>query len=401
MRAAAPSQMVVLSVLVAATAAGPLSMNIFVPSMPGLQQTLDASYGAVQLTLSLFLIAFAAAQLLYGPFSDRWGRRPTLIAGLGIFIAGSLACALAPTIEILIAGRCIQAVGACSGMVLGRAIVRDLYDRDQSASMISYITMAMVAAPMLAPTIGGFLDEWFGWRSSMVFVCLVGTAVLAAVLAQLDETRPAASDSIRVSGLLLSFGGLLRKPLFLGYTFQVAFTAISFFSFLGGAPYVMVKLFGRPPSEYGLYFILAAGTYMVANFISGRTTRRWGVDRLIVIGLWISVAGALFQIALFAGGILSPLTLFGSMGLIGFGHGFSIPNGLAGAVSVDPEQAGAASGLVGFFQMGAGAVASYIVGLLMQDSALPVIIGMALGAVLSMAAFYAARQVIPRPSPTS
>ncbi len=394
-----PSGVVVLAVLVSATAVGPLSMNIFVPSMPGLQRALSASYGAVQLTLSLYLIAFAAAQLLYGPISDRWGRRPVLLAGLAIFVAASAACAFAPNIEVLIAGRLVQAIGACAGMVLSRAVVRDLYDRDRAASMIAYITMAMMAAPMLAPGIGGYLDEWFGWRSGFVFVGVAGLIVLAAATALLGETHPPSGTRVRLGTLFWSFGHLLRKPAFLGYALQLGFTAVSFFSFLGGAPYVMVHILHRPPSEYGLYFFFAAGMYMIGNFITGRMSRRWGIDRLIVAGLLISLVAAAAQAVLYVAGMVSPLTLFAAMGGVGFGHGLSIPNGLAGAVSVDPERAGAASGLAGFLQMGSGAAASYVVGLAIGETAAPVVIGMLAGAALAAAAYFAARSVVARQRP--
>ena len=363
-------------------------MNIFVPSMPGLQAELNAEAGAVQLTLSLYLIAFATAQLFYGPISDRWGRRPVLLGGLGIFIAGTALCLAAQDIGTLIVGRCIQATGACAGMVLGRAIVRDLYDREQAASMIAYIIMAMVVAPMLAPSIGGYLDIWFGWRSGFAFVLVVGIAVAFAVFATLRETRPPDAIGARLVDIFSGFAYLLRIPAFLGYATTTAFTSGVFFTFLGGAPHVMVHILDRPPSEYGLYFIVNAGMYMVANYISGRYAPRIGLDRLIVVGLAISSISAAILCYVVGSGWLSPVILFGGMTVISFGQGLTIANTLAGAVSVDPTRAGSASGLAGFFQMGLGAGASYLVGLLIHDSALPMTVLMLLGSLAASLSFY-------------
>ncbi len=388
MSSSQPSRIVVLAVLVSATAAGPLSMNIFVPSMPGLQAGLHADAGAVQLTLSLYLIAFATAQLFYGPISDRWGRRPVLLGGLGIFIAGTALCFAAQDIGTLIVGRCIQATGACAGMVLGRAIVRDLYDREQAASMIAYIIMAMVVAPMLAPSIGGYLDIWFGWRSGFAFVLVVGVGVAVAVFMTLRETRPPDAIGARLADIFFGFGYLLRIPAFLGYALTTAFTSGVFFAFLGGAPHVMVRILDRPPSEYGLYFIVNAGMYMVANYISGRYAPRIGLDRLIVVGLTISTVSAAVLCFVVGSGWLSPVILFGGMTAISFGQGLTIANTLAGAVSVDPTRAGSASGLAGFFQMGVGAAASYLVGLLIHDSAVPMTVLMLLGSLAASLSFF-------------
>ena len=153
-----------LLILVLATAVGPMAINIFLPSMPRLEVDLSTSYAMVQLTLSLYLVGLAVAQLAYGPLSDRYGRRPLMITGVCIFLVGTVICIVAPSITILIIGRVLQAIGGCAGVVLGRAIVRDMYDRDKSASMLAYITMSMVVAPMLSPTIGGLIDEYYGWR---------------------------------------------------------------------------------------------------------------------------------------------------------------------------------------------------------------------------------------------
>jgi len=375
-----------LAVLIAATALGPLSLNIFIPSMPGLQTAFGAEYGTVQLVLTLYLVGLAGAQLVHGPLSDRFGRRPVMLGGLALHLAGSLACLLAPTIGLLVAGRVVQAVGGCVGLVVGRAVVRDLFDRERTAGILAYITMAMMVAPMLGPTVGGYLDVWFGWRASFAFVLGLGALIALAAFRWMPETlaEPAAGGGL--GGILPDFAGLLRRRVFCGYAVQVACTAMTFMSFVGGAPYVVVVLLERPASDYGLLFIPVAGAYMVANFIAARVSHRVGIDRMITLGVAITIAGGALGVGLHLAGPASALALFGSMTVIAFGHGFCVPNGLAGAVSVDPRLAGAAAGLSGFLQMAVGAAATFAVGALMAGSALPVALAMLAGTLVAAVA---------------
>ncbi len=373
-----------LLILIAVTAMGPLAVNIFLPSMPGMAVEMNTDYATVQLTLSLYLVGLSVAQLLYGPLSDRFGRRPLMLSGLSIFLCGSLMCALAPTISVLIAGRILQAVGGCAGMVLGRAMVRDMYDRERSASMIAYITMAMVVAPMAAPIIGGVMDEWLGWRYSFAFVAVVGSVVLLGCLLVLAETHSPERRQAMIDANI-RFTRLLRIPAFYGYTFQLSFSSAVFFGFLGGAPYVVIKLMGYPPSSFGFYFVIVSICYMSGNFAAARISTRAGTDRMILIGTAISLIAAWALGAIYLGGGFTPLTLFGCMGAVALGNGISIPNGLAGAISVDPRQAGAAAGISGFTQMAFGAMSSMLVGSLLVDTAAPLVAVMVVGATISFA----------------
>jgi DHA1 family bicyclomycin/chloramphenicol resistance-like MFS transporter len=375
-----------LAVLIAATALGPLSLNIFIPSMPGLLTAFDTDYGTVQLVLTLYLVGLAGAQLVHGPLSDRFGRRPVMLGGLALHLVGSVACLAAPTIGWLIAGRIVQAIGGCVGLVLGRAIVRDLFDRDRTASVLAYITMAMMVAPMLGPTIGGFLDVWFGWRSSFAFVLGVGALLAAATWKWLPETLAQPAEGSGFHTILPDFGRLLRQRVFCGYSLQIACTALTFMAFLGGAPYITVRLLDRPPSDYGLYFIPIAAAYSVANLAAARITPRLGIDRMITLGVLITVAGAMVGVVLHLAGPPSMLTYFGPMTLIAFGHGFCLPTGFAGAVSVEPRLAGAAAGLSGFLQMSTGAAASYVIGILMVDDAGPMVFAVLIGTLAATAA---------------
>jgi len=373
-----------LILLIAVSAAGPLSLNIFVPSMPGIQRAFQTDYSTVQLTLTLYLVGFAVAQLLYGPLSDRFGRRPALLAGQGIYLAGSLLCLIAPGIGSLIAGRVVQAVGACAGIVVARAIIQDVYEREKSAAMLAYVHSAMAAAPMVGPSIGGLLEVWFGWQASFVLIAIPAAGVLAASVFFLYETHWGESQATGIADMTVSFGHLLRRPVFCGHTFQVAFTSSVFFAFIGGVPYVMVDLMGRPPSEYGFYFTAIPAMFMMGSILAGRFSARVGSDRMVTIGTLLALAATGAEVTWNHLDLLTPVALFGSMALAALGAGMAQPNGMAGAVSVDPRRAGAAAGLSGFLQMTVSAGVAAIVGTLLTDTATPVVVVMFVSAGLAL-----------------
>ncbi|WP_425087575.1 multidrug effflux MFS transporter [Stappia sp.] len=363
---ALPQRRPSLPLLVAVSSVSPLALNIYLPSLPVLVDVFGTTAAMVQLSLSLYLAAIAIAQIGIGPLSDRYGRRPVLLWGLGVFLLGSLTCAAATSIEVMLAGRMLQAAGGCAGIVLGRAIVRDLFDRRQSASMIGYVTMGMAVAPMIGPAIGGVLDETFGWRSSSYLMIALGALVLAWAWAELHETNHSRASGGGVCGLVRSYSALSRSQLFWAYTLTSAFTSAVFFSFLGGAPFLAARLFDMSPSAYGLYFIMVAAGYMVGNGISGRFSERLGISRMIFGGNCVLICAVSAIAATFALGFVHPLSLFAPMFVVGIGNGMSLPNAIAGSVSVRPDLAGAASGLTGSLQIGAGAVASALTGWLLS-----------------------------------
>jgi len=232
----APQTRLFLLILVAVTAVQPLAMQMFVPSLPAIAADFGVPAGVAQLAFSLSILSMAATTLVYGPVSDRLGRRPVVLAGFALFLLGSLVCALAPTVEILIAGRVLQAVGGAVGMVLSRAIVRDIYDRDGAARAIAYITMAMVSAPMVAPVIGGVLTDWLGWRWIFWTAGLAGVVVALIVYRFLTETLTVKPRPVSPAAMLRDCVRLLAIPVFSGYTFQAAFSMSVFFAFMAGAP---------------------------------------------------------------------------------------------------------------------------------------------------------------------
>jgi DHA1 family bicyclomycin/chloramphenicol resistance-like MFS transporter len=360
-----------------------LSLQIFVPALPAIQATFGVTVGTAQLVLSLSILANAFATLGYGPLSDRFGRRPVVLGGLVAFIAGSVMCTLAPDIGTLIAGRIIQAMGAAAGMVLARAMVRDLYDRERAASVIAYLTMAMVVAPMLAPTIGAVLADFVGWRSIFTGLTVVGLVMIVWCARRLIETRASGAGG----PLLTGAGALLASPQFLAYTLQMSFSIAVFFAFVAGAPYFMIDVLGRPATEYGLYFILVSAGFMAGNLVAARRSGRFGLDRMILLGTALALAGTLLALALLAVGFWTPPALFVPMMAVAFANGLTVPNAQAGAISVNPMLAGTASGLSGFAQMGLAAVVSQAVGVLQNGTPYPMIGMMSACAALALLGF--------------
>jgi DHA1 family bicyclomycin/chloramphenicol resistance-like MFS transporter len=376
-----------IALLIAVSAVSPLGINMYLPSMPGMARALGVDFTTIQLTLSLYLGAMAVGQLVIGPLSDRFGRRPVLLIGLLTFVAGSTICLLAQSIGVLIFGRIVQAIGGCAGITLSRAIVRDLYGRNQVASMIAYVTMGMAVAPMIAPTIGGVLDTFFGWRASFAF--LIGFGGLALVFAywRLGETNHGRSSGEAAGELLQGYGSLFRSRQFWGYTLVTSFVSAMFFAFLAGAPYVMIELLGRSPAEYGFYFAMVPCGYMLGNFATGRIAGTMGPNKMILAGTLLSLTSIAAMAALIASGFLVPVALFGPMLFIGVANGLVLPSGIAGAVSVRPDLAGAASGLSGSFQIGFGALVAPIVGAALGSTVWPLIAIMATCSCLAIVSF--------------
>lgn len=360
-----------LIILIVIAMLGPLALNIFLPSMLGIQAHFETSFSTVQLGLSLFLISLALAQLVLGTMSDRFGRRPVLLAGTGLFLAGTLICLFAPAIEFFLIGRVIQGFGGSAGLILGRAILRDLYDRDRAASMIGYVTMGMAVAPMIGPAIAGYLDKFFGWQSSFWLLLVFAILVLIASYLKVTETNRNPIPSIDFKSLYRSYCELLSIKVFWLYTGLASCTAGMFFSFLGGAPFISEKVLGLTPDIYGLYFVLVALGYSVGNFMSGRFAARIGVFRMVMAGNLLAVAGIFIMIVLFLAFEASAPLLFGPMLILSLSNGLVLPSAVAGAVSVNPKLAGSASGLMGSVQMLVGAILSYAVGIILPLAAVP------------------------------
>jgi len=350
---------VLLALLMAMTAIGPLSLNILVPATPGLVATLDTDPATVQLTVSLYLLGLAISQLALGPLSDRFGRRPVVICGLLLTVVTSFAALFATSIGGLIVARAFQSFGASTGIVIGRAIIRDLYDRERAASMIGWVATVMVVAPMVSPLIGGLLDTAFGWETTFIFVGVYALAVLAWAFFNLPETRPDHVTGGSLSFLVAEARALLQSRAFNAYVLAATLGSATFFAFLGGSPHVVIGLMGESSAAYGAWFIITAFGYMMGNLTAAKLSPRFGVDRMIRAGLCFELFGAMltiFIVWLFPLG--GPATIFPTQFLVSFGNGAMLPNAIAGAISVRPQAAGTASGIIGCVQMGAGALAA-------------------------------------------
>jgi MFS transporter, DHA1 family, multidrug resistance protein len=313
-----------LAVLIAISALQPFAINVLAPALPGMTRSLHTDYATIQLTLTLYLVTVSAVQLVAGPISDRIGRRPCILVGIGLFMAGSLLGAVAAGIETLIAARVVQALGSGTCFALARAVVRDVAPKDEAASLIGYIAMVMVLSPMVAPLLGGFMDAEFGWRSIFLAILGLTAPVFVAVFRFLHETAPPTGGG----SILAVFNGLpvlARKRGFVGYTLALAFSSANFFLLLAGAPYVVVETMGQSPAVYGIFFMANGACYMVGNFISGRYGQRLGSERLIAFGVVVSVFSVLFELPFLLSGWWTPATFLLPLSISAVGNGMTIP----------------------------------------------------------------------------
>ncbi len=375
-----PPHVVTLVVLASMSA---LNMNIMLPSLKGMAEYFDTNYAVVQLTISAYLACTAVLQILIGPLSDRYGRRRVLMWSLWIFLAATLGCVFSPTIEILLFFRMISAVVA-SGMVLSRAIVRDISEPDQAASMIGYVTMGMAIVPMIGPMIGGFLEEAFGWQASFIFVFLFGAAAAWLIWSDLGETNRQQSASFAAQ--FRAYPELLTSRRFWGYSLTAGFASGVFFAFIGGASFVAEEVLFLSPAQLGVYFVFVPGGYMLGNFLTGRYSRRIGLDKMMAIGTLITTCAIFIALGFIAIGVIHPLSFFGPLCLMGVGNGLVLPNASAGTVSVKPHLAGSASGLGGAIMIGGGAALSATTGTMLSvdSGAYPLLLMMLATSVLSI-----------------
>ncbi|TKZ21872.1 multidrug effflux MFS transporter [Shimia litoralis] len=351
-----------ISTLILLAGLSALCMNIFLPSLPGMTAYFDTEYQIMQLSVAIYLGVNAIMQIVVGPVSDKFGRRPVILWGLGLFLLATLGCIYAPNTEIFLAFRMAQAVVVVA-MVLSRAVVRDIVPEDQAASMIGYVTMGMAIVPMIGPAIGGFLDESFGWKANFWILFVLGAVIFAMTWADLGETG-------RKSGLSLSrqfreYPELLKSPRFWGYSLASALSSGAFFAYLGGAPFVATEVFDMDAAKIGIYFSAPAVGYFLGNFASGRYSARIGVNRMILWGCYVNVFGMALSLAIFLAGAGTEESFFGLVVFVGLGNGMTIPNATAGALSVRPHLAGTASGLAGAIMIGGGAALSALAGALL------------------------------------
>ena len=377
---------VVVGVLIGISALNPLSVNIIVPALTSMAEGLDTDFATVQLTLSSYLFATAIALLVHGPLSDKFGRRPIVLVGVAIYVLASILCVVATSIWIVILGRILQGIGAAAGFALGRAIVRDLYEREKAASMLGYITMGFSTVPMVTPLIGGLISDYLGWRLIFVFIAIVTLVLLVFVWFGLPETRkPMAAGQAR-PGFFQSFQILARIPAFWAYTLNLGFMVGVFFVFLGGTPFVATTLLGMSGTEFGIYFAFVPVGFFLGNWLTAGLAIRLGIGVMIRSGNFLALVSGIISAILLGSGWHHPFALFAPMYLMGLANGLCMANATAGAVSIRPALAGAASGIAGSFQMGFGAIATVVIGYLLTltQSAMPVPILISIFAALAL-----------------
>jgi DHA1 family bicyclomycin/chloramphenicol resistance-like MFS transporter len=353
-----------LLVLVAISTLQPIALNMLAPATPALARAFATSYATIQLTLTLFLVAVALTQLVVGPLSDRFGRRPCVLAGTAVFALGSALGAMAESAGMLLFARVLEGAGAGTSFALARAIIRDTATRDEAASQIATVTTVMVVAPMIAPYLGGHVETAFGWRMIFWALAAAGTAVLALVALHLPETAPNRGARTALAGIFRAFPELARDRGFIVNVIAVSTTSAAFFAFIAAAPFIVVETMGRGSDVYGAYFILNALGYMAGNFAMSRLVIRHGTTRLVRLGLLLSFAAMSAALAISLTDWWTPLTLFLPLAVNAFGNGLTIPGATAAALSAKPELAGSAAGLMGALQLGSGALATVVVGAL-------------------------------------
>jgi DHA1 family bicyclomycin/chloramphenicol resistance-like MFS transporter len=369
--------------LVVLAGIGALNMNMVLPSLPSLAAHFRADYAVVSLAVSAYLAVTAALQLVLGPLSDRFGRRPVVLGAMVVFLLATIGCIVAPTIGTFLFFRLLQAAVA-SGIVLSRAIVRDMVPANEAASMIGYVTMGMALMPMVGPMIGGFLDQLFGWEAVFGFTFVVGLAAMLLIWLDLGETN--AHRSASFAAQFRSYPELARSRRFWGYAATAALASGAFFAFLGGGPWVATEVLGMQPAMVGFYFGFIALGYMFGNFLSGRYAASAGLTRMMLVGGIVASGGMAAAIVLFAIGEATPLAFFGSIMFVGVGNGLLLPSANAGIVSVRPHLAGSASGLGGALMIGGGAALAAATGAMLGPGtgAMPLLVVMFLSSSLGI-----------------
>jgi DHA1 family bicyclomycin/chloramphenicol resistance-like MFS transporter len=370
------------------TAFGAVTIDLYLPTLPNIARDFAVSPATVQLTFTAFFIGMGLGQMVYGPLSDRVGRRPAVLLGCLVYSLASLACAFAPSIGWLVAGRFAQALGCCAGMVVARAIVRDRYDHSDSARIFSMLVLVLAVAPMLAPTVGGWLAMMFSWRAVFVALAMFGVAVGVAVWFRLDESRSSATEvKARGESVVGAYWDLLKNRRLLGYTLIGAFNGATLFSYIATAPDLIIDIWGFSQFQFGLIFGGIALGIIGSSQVNRVLLRYYTPDKILGVACIVAaVFGAMFLAVALLGGskwmvmaaLFAVLTLYGLIGA----------NALAGALNVDPLRAGATSGLFGAANFALGAMASAIAAALHDNSAIPVSLVMCISLGLSALSYF-------------
>jgi DHA1 family bicyclomycin/chloramphenicol resistance-like MFS transporter len=371
-----PGTFALTFLLAALSAIGPLSVDMYLPSLPFIGQLLSASPSQVQLTISSYLLGFAIGQVVYGPISDRYGRRSVLMAAIALFCVASIACAIATSIKFLIVARFVQAVGGSGAIVLARAVVRDLYEGARAGRELSLMNATMALAPIVAPVVGGALQTAFGWQANFLMLALIGLAGALSVWWLLPETLKHPAQELSFGAVAQSHRGFLGDAAFLANLGLLGLSYAGLFAWISAASFVLQSLHGLSPLVFGLVFPLGSMGFLIGAALAARLVTALGIDRTLAFGSVALAAGGLGLVAQMIFGWHTWPLLMVFIAIYMAGLGLTMPQGMAAALSPYPKRAGAASSLIGVTQQMAAAVTGAIVGQMLGTSAWPLAIAM-------------------------
>jgi len=389
-----PGTFALTALLAALTAVGPLSTDMYLPSLPDIARDLGASTPLVQFTLSAYLIGFACGQIVYGPISDRHGRKPVLLAAVALFTFGTLVCMMSTSIEMLIVARTLQALGGTGAVVVTRAIVRDLYSGARAGRELSLIGSVMALAPVVAPIGGGVLQTAFGWRSIFIVLAVAGAAAFVVVWRSLPETlAKRAAEAASASSMVRSYRIVAGNRVYLAYLGLGSLSYAGLFAWISGASFVLQNLYGLTPFVFGCVFAVGSLGYLAGSTIAARLVSRFGLGGMSGIGAAALALGGLLACLSIALGLTSSLSLVLPVAVFLAGLGMVLPQSIAGAITPFPERAGAASSLFGFVQQTAAAVCGALVAWLLGRNAWPMVGAMALMGCATLLLWFVSRGV--------
>jgi MFS transporter, DHA1 family, multidrug resistance protein len=358
---ARPTGMAVIVLLTCLTGIIPLSIDMPLAGLPSLAADFGETEARAQLVIAVFLSGFALAQLILGPISDRYGRRPVLLTGLTAYAVAGVACLLATDLETLLQARFVQGIAACAGPVAARAVVADIYEGSGAQRAMSIVTAGMGVAPIMAPMLGGLLLLWFDWHAIFVTLAASGAALLLAVILMLQETNPPHHRrELRPIRVLLNYLEMLRSRTFLAFSLPSMLGSAALFSFISAAPFVIIRELGYAPQAFGVFFAIVMVGFITGASLSARLSRTRSPEAMMRLGSGIMAAGAILMIGGAIGGLHHIAALVVPMAVIMHGMGLMRPNSIAGAMAPFRDRAGAASALLGFLQMGGGVLAGLV-----------------------------------------
>ncbi len=389
-----PNTLAMTATLAMLTALGPLATDFYLPSVPDIARVFGSTTAGAQATLSAFLFGFAAGQLLYGPLSDRLGRKPVLLAGLALFILATLACAAAISIDMLIGARFVQALGASAPIVLGRAMVRDLYDGPRAGQELARMGMIMGVVPAVAPVLGGVLQDAFGWRSTFIASLAFASVLGAWIIVALPETlRRKLDEPLSVIAIVKGFGSVLQSRPYRAYVGLVSLAYGGLFAFISGSSFVLMGIYGLSPVQFGFSFAAGVLGFIAGTIVAQKLVMRRGLDGVMFLGVLCLSGGGALMLALTLAGTGSSLEITLPMAIYAAGVGLTMPQGQAAAMMPFPGRAGTASSFLGICQMTFAACVGLLIGRLLTGSALPLPAVITLIGVAALVLFLATRRI--------